>query len=174
MHIPKAISNLFGFGKKDDNTAVYDKVVAQEVKTVEKHLERITFKPSCLDFGWGWKVEPVFGEEGVLFGFLVYSGFERPDTHTGEMGRGWGRGWFVQKDYTEKGLLMTAWLAIRQIVEHELLEAFSIDGARMFDPHKPLDTLAYPESMKRPDWLAEYKPANIIQIVEEEEEHDLY
>ena len=104
----------------------------------------MSFKPSCLDLGWGWKIEIGAKQDGSIF-FIIYSGFIRPDTHTGKVGRGWGRPWTIRQEYTDKELFMTCWLAIRQIVDHELLEAWSVDGCRVFDPHKSMTDLMYPE-----------------------------
>lgn len=146
------IKNIFS---KKENTLEY----VDETNDVYKHLNRISFKPSCLDFEWGWKVDPVSDKNG-LNGFLIYSVFKRPDTNTGVIGTGCGRGWYIEKNYTEKDILMTGWLAIRQIIEHELLESFCIDKARMFDPHKSLSSLAYPECMDRPEWLSKKNETN--------------
>jgi len=132
----------------------------EECQTLLRNLSRIDFKPSCLDFGWGWKVQPVLDEIGDHIGFLIYSGFERPDTHTGVVSTGWGRAWFISLGYRQndcKELVMTAWMAIGQIVEHERLEAFSYDGARLFDPHKSLDDLAHPEKFKKPEVTGHWK-----------------
>jgi len=121
------------------------------VNKLIQNLNRVTFKPSCLNFGWGWKAEETFDKEGELTGFNMFSGFMRPDTHTGEMGREWGRPWAISLNYTDKELFMTAWMAIEQIIKHELLEAFAVDDARVFDPHKPMDALCFPEIRDIPE-----------------------
>jgi hypothetical protein len=141
------LDNLFGmFGKKEKNGVD----LSEQIKKVEQDLERVSFKASCLNFGWGWKVEVTFDQNGEHNGYKIFSGFDRPDTHTGEMGRGYGRPWLISLNYGEKELFMTCWMAIEQIIKHELLEAFSVEGARVFDPHKGMDDLCYPEVRKRP------------------------
>lgn len=74
-------------------------------------------------------------------GWLVSTTFQRPDTNTGVVARGEGRQWFIAKGTTESGVVKTAWLAAKQIVEHELMEAFRYMGDRIFDPHKTIDAL---------------------------------
>jgi hypothetical protein len=96
-------------------------------------LKGITFAPSCLDMGWGWEVKDA---DALTFGgWLIRTTFRRPDTHTGEIGTGNGRWWFVGVDADDSSVVKTAWLACKQIVEHELMEAFLFEGARVFNPH---------------------------------------
>lgn len=140
--------------------------VLDGVEVLYENLRRISFKPSCLDFGWGWKVEPIFDCKASHNGYLIYSGFDRPDTHTGVLGKGWGRAWYVSMNYEGgncKELAMTAWMAIGQIVEHERLEAFSFDGVRLFNPHKSLEELAYPEKFERPVTVHHHALSDIVQ-----------
>jgi hypothetical protein len=75
-------------------------------------------------------------------GWLVSTTFQRPDTNTSEVSRGEGRQWFIAKGTTESGVVKTAWLAAKQIVEHELMEAFRYLGSRVFDPHKTIYELS--------------------------------
>jgi hypothetical protein len=42
---------------------------------------------------------------------------------------------------------MTAFVAIKLVVEHEMLEAFEYQGEKLFNPHKSLDELAYPQAL---------------------------
>lgn len=45
-----------------------------------------------------------------------------------------GRPTMAHPDYKQG---RTAWLAVRLIVEHELMEHFTVAGRRLFDPHSP-------------------------------------
>lgn len=103
-------------------------------------LSRITFAPSCVDMGWKWAAEFVDGEGRE--GWLISTTFQRPDTNTGIIGRGIGRQWFVAKGTTVSGVVKTAFAAAKMILEHELMEAFFYDGARIFDPHNDVESLA--------------------------------
>lgn len=116
-------------------------------------LDAIEFAPSCVDMGWGWEIEPVYGGEMVtvmplgfqrhgLIGWNVRTTFQRPDTDTGEIGTGVGRWWFVSHGSSASGVVKTAWLACKQIVEHELMEAFMFMGSRVFNPHADIFDLA--------------------------------
>lgn len=79
-------------------------------------------------------------------GFLIRCSFERPDAETGEMARGWGRGWWIGQHSSPEQVVFTAWLAIKQIVDHELHESFVVnvkgEQVRLLDPHKSLADLA--------------------------------
>lgn len=95
--------------------------------------------------GWKWIVDEISNS-----GHLIQCTFRRPCTEDGAIGIGYGRRWYIETTDDEKAILMTAWLAVQQIVTHELLEAFAFtnpmypgDHIRVFDPHKPLDTLLF-------------------------------
>ena len=93
-----------------------------DIKEAKKILKGISFAPSCLDMGWKFEIKKTAG------GFLIRTTFRRPDTHTGKIGTGYGRWMFVHKDAGDRGLVMTAWLCAKLIVEHELMEAFLYRG----------------------------------------------
>jgi hypothetical protein len=78
-------------------------------------------------------------------GFLIRCGFWRPDTNTGVMGEGFGRWNFVPKGSSVDAVVKTAYVAIKLVVEHEMMEAFEFDGVKVFDPHKSLQDLAFPK-----------------------------
>lgn len=81
-------------------------------------------------------------------GWNLQCSFERPDVegHAGETAQGFGRKWFVAEGTPITGVVFTAWLAMRQVVEHELMEAFTVtvegEQVRLLDPHKTLADLA--------------------------------
>jgi len=109
-----------------------------KLKKIKEILNNISFAPSNLDMGWEWEAKIV--EDGCM----IRCSFKRPDTNTGKMGTGFGRWMFVEDGYTEKGIIMTAWLCAELIVKHELMEAFFYRKARILDPHKSMEELAYP------------------------------
>lgn len=119
---------------------VMDIGVISDKKSLENILNNISFASSCVDLGYKYHIEEV-GDVGFLMSFSFF----RPDTHTGEMGEGFGREWFVRRESTEKFVVMTVKLAIDLIITHEILESFHYCGSRLLDPHKTLENLAYPE-----------------------------
>jgi len=100
-------------------------------------LACIGFKPSCVNMGWEWEVQT----SDNPIGCLIRCSFQRPDTDTGAIGRGFGRWWFIAQGSTASSVVKTAWLACNQIVEHEMYEAFTYKGKRVFDPHAEVDDL---------------------------------
>jgi hypothetical protein len=121
---------------------IMEKGNVKNVQQVKDILNNIQFAPSCVDMHWEWCVEEI-----PDYGYLISVSFERPDTHTGEIGRGWGREWFLRAHCTEKFVVMTAKVAIDFILKHESMEAFHYKGARIIDPHKSLEELAYPQKL---------------------------
>ncbi len=103
-------------------------------------LSNINFsKYSCIDMGWKFEIKEV---EDL---FLIRTSFLRKDIVTGEFGLGWGR-WHTTpiESSTETSIVMTAWVCVKMIVEHELLEGFEYHGQKIFNPHQNLETLVYP------------------------------
>jgi hypothetical protein len=121
---------------------------AGDVKDV---LARVRFAPSCVDMGWEWEVvnaswtwdeaECVDQWTSLTTGYLIRTTFRRPDRDTGKIATGYGRWWHVPHDVTESGIVKTAFAAAKLILEHELMEAFRVDGDRVFDPHHDLEDL---------------------------------
>jgi len=99
------------------------------------------------DWAFEWNLEEVEQTEDVrLYGFLIRCSFERPDAVTGEIAKGWGRWWWIDEEATRERVVFTAWLAIKQVVDHELHESFTVnlggEQVRLLDPHKTLEDLA--------------------------------
>lgn len=107
-------------------------------------LLTISFERSCVDMGWEWetaKAARYSVSNNPAEDFLLRCSFRRPDRETGEPGRGWGRWWHVEHGASTSSVVKTAWLAVKQVVEHELMEAFKVSGRRPFDPHRTVDEL---------------------------------
>lgn len=121
------------------------KPVAKTLLEVKKVLKDITFAPSCLDMGWKWQAKE------TKEGFLIRTSFQRPDTNTGKIGRGFGRWMHIDKDISTDGLVKSAWLCAELIIKHELMECFLFRRVRIFDPHKSLEDLSYPKVLNKPN-----------------------
>lgn len=116
-----------------------------DIKEIKKIVKNISFAPSNLDMGWKWQVKESYEKDSVLNGFFIRTSFKRPDTNTGKVGTGYGRWMFVHKDADDRSIVMTAWVCAKLIVEHEMLEMFKYKNCRVFNPHKSLEDLCYPE-----------------------------
>lgn len=125
-------------------------------KQVVKVLSNINFLKSCIDFSWGWEVTEISGVgycEGLdetvpTKGFLINTTFKRPDINTGKIGIGRGRRMWIEETATRDSLIMTAWVCVDLIVKHETMEAFTVYGVKILDPHKKVKHLAYPNKLK--------------------------
>lgn len=115
-------------------------------------LKEITFVNTVLDFKWAFEFKSiVLGSptyEGNLMGgsqreaWLLWVTFERPDTITGEVGRGRGRDEIVWRGATVSAVVKTCWVLVELMVRHELMEGFRWKGARIFNPHNSVFALA--------------------------------
>lgn len=114
---------------------------------LEQMLEGIEMRGTRFeDWSFDWRVEEIDREGVEVLGWHVRSSFERPDVDGERLERGYGRRWFVEPGSSVERVVFTAWLAIRQIVEHELHESFTVNvggrRVRLLDPHKSLEDLA--------------------------------
>lgn len=115
------------------------------LECVAKILSEIKFAEySCLDMDFDFQIKK---SEDL---FLIRASFMRKDIDNGKFGKGWGR-WHTTpiKTANETSIVMTAWVCIKMIIEHELLEGFEYLGKKVFNPHKNLDQLVFPEKLKR-------------------------
>jgi hypothetical protein len=113
-------------------------------------MARVSFERSCLDMGWDWEIQWSTRDDRdpdasvaalTVPGWLIRCSFRRPDRDTGTIGRGFGRWWWLDVGITESAVIKTMFAAAKMIVEHELLEAFKVDGKRPFDPHRSVQDL---------------------------------
>jgi len=120
-----------------------------QLKEVKDILSNINSAPSGIrmstDNDYEFQVKEINDDDESVNGFLIRCGFWRPDTFTGEMGQGWGRWNHVPRIAGEKGVVMTAYVAIKLIVEHEMMEAFEYKKVKLVNPHKSLSQLAHPK-----------------------------
>lgn len=121
------------------------------LERVRKILDLLNSAPSGIqmssDKDYRFEVEEVKHENPTLDGFVIRCGFIRPDTNTGEMGEGFGRWNHVPRNGSVKAVVLTAYVAIKLVVEHEMMEAFEFMGKKILDPHKSLPSLAYPQCL---------------------------
>jgi hypothetical protein len=109
-------------------------------------LSRISFYNTVVDFHWQFKFRPIVLKPTDAYpqeenAWLLWAEFERPDTHTGEIGIGRGRDEIVLVGSWESGVIKTCWLLVELLVRHELMEGFQVDGLRIFDPHNSVADL---------------------------------
>ena len=120
---------------------------------VEKILSSLKSAPSGIrmstDRDYRFEVKEIFHEDSSVDGFLIRCGFWRPDTLTGEMGEGFGRWNHVPRNGSVKAVVLTAFVAIKLVVEHEMMESFEYKSVKLFNPHKHLEELAYPNSLPK-------------------------
>jgi hypothetical protein len=112
-----------------------------ELAEIKKIIKNITFEKSNLDMGWKWQVKENSD------GFMIRTSFKRPDINNGKVGTGFGRWMFVDKNSSETGVVMTAWLCAELVVRHELMEAFLYKKVRILNPHKTVEELAFPKEL---------------------------
>ena len=117
-------------------------MIITHAAALDQLLSEISFKNTVLDFKWKFEYEPVFDHGQNLIGWFVQALFERPDTHTGEIGIGRGRKEFVPLGTTDSGVVKTCWLLVELVVRHELMEGFRWQDKRIFNPHNTIQALA--------------------------------
>jgi len=120
------------------------------IEGIRNILSNLNFAShSMLDFDWDFQVGVTPSpeqEEGALL--LMRTSFMRKDIDTGKFEKGWGR-WHTTpyEGITEKSVVMTAWVCVKMIIEHELLEGFEYHNAKIFNPHNSLESLVWPKAL---------------------------
>lgn len=111
------------------------------IEEVEQALARISLPNTALDWQWKFHARKVPGDGGDISGWLISATFMRPDTSTGKLGEGRSREEHVAFGAHPDSVVKTAYVILKLTVEHELMEAFRVDGARVFDPHRTIEQL---------------------------------
>lgn len=131
---------------------------------LREFLAQVKFNPSCVNLDWEWEIKSVAILEDVPDmdygrrlseeeGWFVRTSFVRPDTNTGEVQRGFGRWEYIASGATESAVVKTCWVLAKMIVEHELMEAFTYKGVRIFDPHHTVEELSLPHRIRTKEIL---------------------
>jgi len=62
-------------------------------------------------------------------------------TKTGEFKKWHGRKWYLSDHMTADEIIKTVFIAFKSAVEHEIMEAFKVDGKILFNPHTNFEEL---------------------------------
>ena len=111
------------------------------IDQLKKVLARINFVNTVLDFKWRFCVEPVEVHQNsqVKKGWFLWAEFERPDTNTRNIGIERGRDEIIWEGTTDSGAIKTAWMVVKMLIKHELMESFQVDGHRPFNLHHTIE-----------------------------------
>jgi hypothetical protein len=121
--------------------------VVRTIEDLRAMLTRIEIGPPLAQMNWTFECESLTEHAG----WLVRATFDRPDANTGEIGRGTSRKEYVPPSASLSGVVRTCWLLVELTTRHEAMEAFLFDGARAFDPHRPIDSLVPPKPQEWTD-----------------------
>lgn len=86
---------------------------------------------------YAFTVQAVYAAGGP-WQYTITPSFMAACVKTGERLVQIGRPWVVPYPDSEESIVKTAFLAIKQCEEHELMEFFHYKGQRPFDPHRSL------------------------------------
>lgn len=119
----------------------------QTTEDLQEALSQVKFINSVLNFNWQFEFRPVeIHEENkswmVKKAWLVHVSFERPDINSGKVGRGRSRDEIVWQGTTLSGAVKTGYVLLKLTIEHELMEGFHWNAARIFNPHNTIEELA--------------------------------
>lgn len=122
--------------------------IIETAAQLEELLNGIEMRGTLFErWHFDWKCSDA--QDGEQEGWNLRCSFERPnvDLRVGGIEQGFGRKWFVARGTPRTAVVFTAWLALKQIAEHELMEAFTVEvggeRVRLLDPHKTLEAVAF-------------------------------
>jgi hypothetical protein len=113
-----------------------------KIEELQEILDDIKFINSSLDLKYKFNVSPFTMTNGINYGWLIWCEFERKDCNTGQTSIGWGRKEIIWNQATVSYIVKTAWVLIKLLVEHELMEGFTWRAYRIFNPHNSVEDLA--------------------------------
>lgn len=138
--------------------------VADSDEALRAVLDSIRFEPSGVGLhtmALRWETEPMIQRNrehyatsyGPPFpdvpmvtvepmGWRLRLTFLRPDRETGVIGRGAGRWELIERGTSLSSVVKTCWILLELLVRHELMESFTFDGVRVFDPHRTIAQLS--------------------------------
>lgn len=76
-----------------------------------------------------------------LDAFKIQAVLWRKDTNSGNLGWGYGGNHYIAWDATPDAIVKRCFVAARDYSEHEVREAFTYKGRRVFDPHQSIENL---------------------------------
>ncbi len=141
-------------GTTPNNFLKGNPVKDKQINTVEDLwavLGRIDCSVGAFDFKWRFKTREFGSNDGPppigfalnpVAGWLLCIEFWRLDVNTREMGWGRGRDEVVMLGAWESGVVKTAFVLHKLLLEHEMMEGFTYRGVRIFDPHRTVHELS--------------------------------
>jgi len=110
----------------------------ESLASVREIVAKVGVRPG-VDY---FKVEAFTDRQGddVDAWFLQHY-YVRPDAISGMNEYGFGRKWFISRHATKSEIVLTCLKAAITNAEHEVREAFTYDGAPIFQPHIDVDAL---------------------------------
>lgn len=115
-----------------------------QLERVQNLLKRISTKLFDVEF----RIVAEYDKEFTTYVNEVPNGriylqvhYDQPCNETGKI-QTWHSGKFYLSQYmTDDEIVKKAWVAFEMCVKHEIMEAFLVDGLRLFNPHVNFEAL---------------------------------
>ena len=103
-----------------------------QLKRVQLLLERIKANLFGVEFLIVALIDKSYPESNRIYLQVQYIA---ECTNTGNTQNWTGRKWYLSEYMTDDEIVKTAWCAFEAAVKHEVMEAFQVDGIKLFNPH---------------------------------------
>jgi hypothetical protein len=103
-----------------------------DIDKVKEITKRITINLFNTEFKIRVERDNVRPEDGRIF---LQAVFNAPCTKEDDSQEWHGRKWYLSEFMPTDEIIKTAYAAFKMAVEHEVMEAFKIDGIILFNPH---------------------------------------
>jgi hypothetical protein len=108
------------------------------VDRVKKITDRITMNLLGTEFKVRVERDNIHPVDGRIFLQIV---FNAPCTKSGEPTEWHGRKWYLSEFMTDDEIVKTTYSAFKAVIDHEVMEAFKVDGIILFNPHLNFEEL---------------------------------
>jgi len=108
----------------------------ERLAKVRSLIARTSFKVLGREFNINAELDKVYG--GRVY--LQVSYLDRCRV-SGKIEEWKGRKWYLSSHMTDDEIVKTAFVACKSVVEHEVMEGFTVDGKVLFNPHVSFEAL---------------------------------
>lgn len=108
---------------------------------VDALLARVSTNLFDINFNIECHIDKIYQKDGEGRLYLQCSYISRDTDNPNHIQKWGGRKWYLSEFMTNDEIIKTAWCAFEACVKHEIMEAFKVDGIRLFNPHVNFEEL---------------------------------
>lgn len=110
--------------------------IDQKIEYVTQLIERVEFTLFGKTFYVDCHLDKKYGKR-----LYLQVSYHDKCRNTGEKKPWFGRKWYLSDHMTDDEVIKTSFAACKAVVDHEVMEGFTVDGIVLFNPHVSFESL---------------------------------